>query len=98
MSYAAWNDIVNSGDALTATGWNDLITRVANIDNVVTSGQHTMIDGWPDAILCTNGTTDYYLYYSSTGPTTHSYAALPDTASGARYYITYNQSGVYQSQ
>ncbi|MCH2188259.1 hypothetical protein MK079_00320 [Candidatus Gracilibacteria bacterium] len=33
ISYAAWNDVINSGDPLTATAWNELATKVAELNN-----------------------------------------------------------------
>jgi len=31
--YAAWNDVVNDGDSLTHTMWNDLVTQVGTISS-----------------------------------------------------------------
>ncbi len=31
--YAAWNDIVSTGDPVTATGWNEVVTKIGEIDS-----------------------------------------------------------------
>ncbi|MCH2188258.1 hypothetical protein MK079_00315 [Candidatus Gracilibacteria bacterium] len=33
ITYAAWNDVINSGDPLTATAWNDLVAKVSELNN-----------------------------------------------------------------
>jgi len=43
VSYAAWNDVINSGDPLTAAGWNDLVNKVADLDNFSFSGENVGI-------------------------------------------------------
>ncbi|MCH2188257.1 tail fiber domain-containing protein [Candidatus Gracilibacteria bacterium] len=32
ISYAAWNDMINSGDPLTANNWNSLVSRISELD------------------------------------------------------------------
>jgi len=32
LVYAAWNDVVNEGDTLTSTKWNDLVSKVSDIE------------------------------------------------------------------
>ncbi len=32
FAYAAWNDVVSTGDPVTATGWNEVVTKIGEID------------------------------------------------------------------
>ncbi len=61
------------------------------------SATDTMVDGWPDAIVCNNGTTDYFLYHNSGSGGAGSYSALYD-GQAARYYIQYSAGGAYSAQ
>ncbi|MCH2188333.1 hypothetical protein MK079_00700 [Candidatus Gracilibacteria bacterium] len=55
IGYAAWNDVVNSGDPLTASGWNDLVNKVAELDNFSFSNGNIGIGITPEQKLHVDG-------------------------------------------
>ncbi|MCC7250452.1 tail fiber domain-containing protein [Hyphomicrobium sp.] len=56
------------------------------------SAATTMVSGWPDAIICTNGSATEILFNNWTDGTLRTYAS-PYDGSGARRYIRFNVSG-----
>ncbi len=67
--YAAWNDIVSTGDPVTATKWNELVNKVSDIESSVVTLSGSL-EGvgfrlWGNAQSVPNSTTEIVTNFST---------------------------------
>jgi len=68
-----------------------------NISESTVMSTTTMAAGWPDAIRCSNGSTDAILYHQHTTSGGGAQYARPIDENATRWYVNYDSSGAYSS-
>ena len=99
------NNINDIGDVSATNPPNGAFLRYdgsewASVSTSMVVSTTTMVAGWPDAIQCNNGATDFFLYMQNYSPSSdYLEYALPLDNSASRYLVTYNTStGNYSGQ